>query len=68
MRVTMAQGSRAFRMSEQPHSQYIEGEDGELWVIQSTRATGGEYEVTARPATRIEQRLYEQEKRGPSGA
>lgn len=61
MRVTMAQGTRAFRLPEEPHSQYIEDEKGELWIVQQSRRVNGEYEVLCRHATRIEQKLYEKE-------
>ncbi len=62
MRVTMAQGTRAFRMPEEPRSRFVEDEEGELWVVQQTRPVDDEYEVLCRRATRIEQKMYEREK------
>ncbi len=61
MRVTMAQGTRSFRLAEEPRSQFIRDDEGELWVVQQTRRMGDEYEVLCRRATRIEQKLQERD-------
>ena len=58
----MARGTRAFRLPEEPHSRFIEDEQGEVWVVQQVHPVDGEYEVLCRHATRIEQRLYAREK------
>lgn len=63
MRLTMARGTRAFRLPEEPRSRFIEDEEGEVWVVQRVLpAEGGGFEVLCRHATRIEQRLYAREK------
>ena len=58
MRVTMAQGTRAFQLPEAPRSRFLKDEQGELWVVQQTRQVDGQYEVLCRHATRIEERLH----------
>ncbi|HOJ20791.1 MAG TPA: hypothetical protein PLU39_13550 [Armatimonadota bacterium] len=68
MRVTMARGTRAFRLPAEPKSRFLEDEEGELWVVQQVTRVNGEYEVLCRHATRIEQRLYEREQQAASGA
>ncbi len=61
MDLTMAHGTRVFRMAERPAKQYITDGDGRLYVVQKAYEKGDGYEVLCREATRIERRLYERD-------